>query len=93
MKPSPHQFRTLTAYRLAEAEQARKQALWQNFWRYVRFFLLTILVSVGLIVAINFPAQVIAIVCLGGASLALCVGAFFWECRNEAKQYNDEFDL
>lgn len=86
--PDPSHYRSLTAFRLAQAERA----LAADFSRKLRRLILSAVATVGGILAlINFPAYTLAVVCLGGPVLILLKA--WLDCRWEAKRYKEEHDL
>lgn len=90
VKPNPKQFKSITDYRLAQEEQARKQSFLHKLTGFIWGAILTSLAIIG---AINYPSYALAILCLGGAIVVLVAGEFLREARQETKEYQDEHNL
>ena len=87
MKPNPKDYKSITSYRLAQAEQAEAKAFARKLRRFLILAFLTILVMLGLI---NWPGATLAVILVVGCIAALWAGR---QLRWEAKEYDEEHDL
>lgn len=56
-----------------------------------RLVSLSLLAILAILALVHFPAYALAGICIGGPVALL--GKFWWDCRQEAKEYNQEHDL
>ena len=84
----PKQFRSISAYRLAQAQQAEAR----EFGRKLRRMILAAVLTVLAVLAIfRWPGPALALVCVG---LPLTIAVKAWlDVRYEAREYNAEHDL
>jgi len=88
MKPNPKDYKSITSYRLAQAEHAAAA----DFTRRLRLFLLAACLTVLAVLAlIAWPGPALAVVCVG-VPLAVLVKVFL-DLRHEAREFNEEHDL
>lgn len=88
MTPDPRQFRSITAYRLAQAQHAEALAFGRKFRRFLLAAGSTVLAVLALI---RWPGPVLAVICVG---VPLCAAVKAWfDLHYEAKEYNREHDL
>ena len=89
MKPHPSQFRTVTAYRMAQAQHAEAVAFGRRFRRWLAGSLAALAV---LWLFARWPGIALACVCILGPCLILA-GAWLFEAAREGREYNEEHDL
>lgn len=88
MTPNPHHYRSITAYRLAQAQHAEAQAFARKFRRMILGAACTVLAVLALF---RWPGITLAVLAVG-APLAIAVKAWI-DVRYEAREFNEEHDL
>lgn len=88
MTPDPKQFHSITAYRLAQAQQAEAR----EFGRKLRRFLLAAALTVAVILAtIQWGGIALYVSVIGGIIAGL--GKVWFDLRWDTQRYREEHDL
>jgi len=89
MTPNPRNYRSLSAYRLAQADHA----LARDFARKLRRLVLASLATVVFIVElINWPGITLACLLVGLSLAALVGGLWLWQAGSVSREYDEEHD-
>lgn len=86
----PKQFKSVTAYRLAKAQQSGAREFWRKFRRFVGLAAL----AVALILAfINWPGETLACVVVGACIAALVGGLWLGQAVSADREHDEEQNI